>query len=107
MLYGNAAGGVINVTTEFNPERRITFEPDIQFGSYGYNRQQLKVTGREGGTDYLVNVSRFETDGFRGQSQADIRQANIVVPQSAIAGDPDSAGSSTSTTARLPGPQAF
>ena len=79
VLYGNAAGGVINVTTEFNPERRITFEPDIQFGSYGYNRQQLKVTGREGSTDYLVNVSRFETDGFRGQSQADIRQANIVV----------------------------
>ena len=79
VLYGNAAGGVINVTTEFNPERRVTFEPDIQFGSYGYNRQQLKVTGREGGTDYLVNVSRFETDGFRQQSQAEIRQANIVV----------------------------
>ena len=79
VLYGNAAGGVINITTEFNPERRVTFEPDIQFGSYGYNRRQLKVTGREGGTDYLVNVSRFETDGFRGQSQAEIRQANIVV----------------------------
>ena len=79
VLYGNAAGGVINVTTEFNPERRVTFEPDIQFGSYGYNRQQLKVTGREGGTDYLVNVSRFETDGFRQQSHAEIRQANVVV----------------------------
>ena len=79
VLYGNAAGGVINITTEFNPERRVTFEPDIQFGSYGYNRQQLKVTGREGGTNYLVNVSRFETDGFRQQSQAEIRQANIVV----------------------------
>ena len=79
VLYGNAAGGVINVTTEFNPERRVTFEPDIQFGSYGYNRQQLKITGRDGGTDYLVNVSRFETDGFREQSQAEIRQANVVV----------------------------
>ena len=79
VLYGNAAGGVINVTTEFNPERRVTFEPDIQFGSYGYNRQQIKVTGHEGSTDYLVNVSRFETDGFRQQSDAEIRQANIVV----------------------------
>ena len=79
VLYGNSAGGVINVTTDFSPERRVTFEPDIQFGSYGYNRQQLKVTGREGGTDYLVNVSHFETDGFREQSQAEIRQANIVV----------------------------
>ena len=79
VLYGNAAGGVINITTEFNPERRVTFEPDIQFGSYGYNRQQVKVTGREGNTSYLVNASRFETDGFREQSQAEIRQANIVV----------------------------
>ena len=79
VLYGNAAGGVINITTEFNPERRVTFEPDIQFGSYGYNRQQVKVTGREGNTDYLVNASRFETDGFREQSQAEIRQANVVV----------------------------
>ncbi len=79
VLYGNSAGGVINITTEFNPDRRVTFEPDIQFGSYGYNRQQLKVTGGGGGTDYLVNVSRFETDGFRGQSQAEIRQANVIV----------------------------
>ena len=79
VLYGNAAGGVINVTTEFNPERPVTFEPDIQFGSYGYQRQQMKVMGHEGNTDYLVNVSHFETDGFRGQSQAEIRQANIVV----------------------------
>ena len=79
VLYGNAAGGVINVTTEFNPERPVTFEPDIQFGSYGYQRQQMKVMGHEGNTDYLVNVSHFETDGFREQSQAEIRQANIVV----------------------------
>ena len=79
VLYGNAAGGVINITTEFNPERPVTFEPDIQFGSYGYQRQQMKVMGHEGNTDYLVNVSNFETDGFRQQSQAEIRQANIVV----------------------------
>lgn len=79
VLYGNAAGGVINVTTEFNPERPVTFEPNIQFGSYGYQRQQIKVMGHEGNTDYLVNASHFETDGFREQSQAEIRQANLVV----------------------------
>jgi iron complex outermembrane receptor protein len=79
VLYGNAAGGVINVTTEFTPERPVTFTPDIQFGSNGYQRQQLKVMGHEGETDYLVNVSHFETDGFREQSDAEIRQANLVV----------------------------
>ncbi len=79
VLYGNSAGGVINVTTEFNPERRITFTPDVQFGSHGYNRQQVKAEGRAGDTDFIVNVSRFETDGFREQSHAEIAQANIVV----------------------------
>ena len=79
VLYGNSAGGVINLTTEFNPERTVTFLPDLQFGSYGYNRQQLRTEGRLGGNgDILVNVSRFETDGFRQQSHAEIRQANIV-----------------------------
>ena len=79
VLYGNSAGGVINLTTEFNPSRRLTFLPDIQFGSYGYNRQQLRTEGRADDTDFLVNVSRFETDGFRQQSHAEIRQANMVV----------------------------
>ena len=79
VLYGNAAGGVINVTTEFNPSRRLTFLPDIQFGSYGYNQQQLRTEGRAGDTDFLVNVSRFESDGFRRHSHAEIRQANVVV----------------------------
>ena len=92
VLYGNAAGGVINITTEFNPERRVTFEPDIQFGSYGYKRQQLKVTGREGGTDYLVNVSRFETDGFRQTEPSRDPPGEHRRSQSAIAGDRDPGG---------------
>ena len=80
VLYGNSAGGVINLTTEFNPERQVTFLPDVQWGSYGYNRQQVRTEGRLGGHgDFLVNVSRFETDGFREQSHAEIRQANVVV----------------------------
>ena len=81
VLYGNAAGGVINLTTTFDPSRRLTVTPDIQFGSYGYNRQQVRVDGgtASGGTQFMASVSRFETDGFRVHSAAEITQANVVV----------------------------
>ena len=79
VLYGNSAGGVINLTTTFDPTRLLTFRPDIQFGSYGYNRQQLRVDGSTAGTQFMASVSRFETDGFREKSHAEITQANIVV----------------------------
>lgn len=79
VLYGNSAGGVINLNTTFDTSRPLTITPDIQFGSYGYNRQQLRVDGGTAGTQFMASVSRFETDGFRDNSAAEIRQANVVV----------------------------
>ena len=79
VLYGNAAGGVINLTTTFDPSRRLTIRPDIQFGSDGYNRQQVRLDGGNAGTQFMASVSRFETDGFRDHSHAEITQANFVV----------------------------
>ena len=79
VLYGNSAGGVINLDTTFDTSRPLTITPDIQFGSYGYNRQQVRVDGGNAGTQFMASVSRFETDGFRENSHAEITQANIVV----------------------------
>ncbi len=79
VLYGNSAGGVINLTTTFDTSRPLTITPDIQFGSYGYNRQQVRVDGGNAGTQFMASVGRFETDGFRENSHAEITQANIVV----------------------------
>ena len=79
VLYGNSAGGVINLTTTFDTTRPLTFRPDIQFGSDGYNRQQLRVDGGNTSTQFMASVSRFETDGFRENSAATITQANVVV----------------------------
>ena len=79
VLYGNSAGGVINLTTTFDTSRPLTITPDIQFGSHGYNRQQVRVDGGNAGTQFMASVSRFETDGFRENSHAEITQANIVV----------------------------
>jgi len=79
VLYGNSAGGVINLNTTFDTSRRLTITPDIQFGSHGYNRQQVRVEGGNAGTQFMGSVSRFETDGFRENSAAEITQANVVV----------------------------
>ena len=82
VLYGNAAGGVISLVTEIDPTRRLTIRPDLQWGSYGYQRQQLRVDGRnDRGTRFMGSVSRFRTDGWRRHSQAEVRQANVVVRQ--------------------------
>ncbi len=64
VLYGNSAGGVINLTTTFDTSRPLTITPDIQFGSYGYNRQQLRVDGGNAGTQFMASVSRFERRDF-------------------------------------------
>jgi len=80
VLYGNSAGGVINLTTTFDTSRPLVIRPDVQFGSYGYNRQQVRIdAGGDGPTQFMTSVSRFETDGFRDNSHAEITQANFVV----------------------------
>ena len=79
VLYGNAAGGVISLWTAFPSDRRLEIQPDVQFGSYGYNRQQVKLHGTAGRTSYLFNANRIETDGYREHSAAEVRRANLVV----------------------------
>ncbi len=81
VLYGNSAGGVINLETTFDTSRRLTITPDIQFGSHGYNRQQVRLDGGNTGTQFMASISRFETDGFRQNGHAEITQANFVVRQ--------------------------
>ncbi|MDA1094082.1 MAG: TonB-dependent receptor [Acidobacteria bacterium] len=79
VLYGNSAGGVINLTTTFDRSRKLTIRPDVQFGSYGYNRQQIRADGGDAKTQFMFSASRFETDGFRANSAAEILQTNLLV----------------------------
>ena len=84
VLYGNSAGGVVTIRTEFPKTQQIVVEPDLQVGSFGYQRQAVKVQGTAKSIGYLANVTRSETDGFRtnngnGYGHSEVRQANIVV----------------------------
>ncbi len=73
VMYGNAAGGVINVLTE-RGEPGVT--GDISFGSYGANRIGLKLGAKLAGGDALVSTSHFHTDGYRRHSSAEREQLN-------------------------------
>ena len=87
VLYGNAAGGVISLFTEIDQTRRLTVRPDLQFGSNGYNRQQMRVDGHNNsGTEFMGSFSRFQTDGWREHSAAEIKQTNFIVRQRLAAG---------------------
>ncbi len=82
VLYGNSAGGVISLFTEIDPTRRFTLRPDLQFGSNGYQRQQIRADGRNtSGTSFMASFNRFSTDGWRDHSEAEIRQTNVVIRQ--------------------------
>ncbi len=68
-LYGNSAGGVINVLTEDGPERP-TLESDVLVGSYRTYRGSLKFGGQWGALNGIADLSRFHTNGYRDHSQA-------------------------------------
>lgn len=80
-LYGNASGGVINVSTETGHEPP-TIEASSYYGSFGSWRYGLKATGalgdgtQQGDVDYTVSTTRFTTHGYRDRSSAQKNLAN-------------------------------
>lgn len=82
-IYGNAPGGVIQAFTEDGPPGTVLSAMFLG-GSYGTTRGELKLGGTLGGTgtngtgpfNYVVDISRFETHGYRDHSAATRYQAN-------------------------------
>jgi iron complex outermembrane recepter protein len=68
-IYGNSSGGVINVTTqEGGPDTVAT--TTLSGGSSSSYRLAQKFSGVTGAFNYVFDVSRFQTDGWRAQSAA-------------------------------------
>src|SRR5690606_38709920 len=74
-LYGNAAGGVVQVFTEDGPARP-ELSVGLAFSRDGFHRQQIKLGGESGDFNYVLNASHFETDGYRDHSAAQRDQFN-------------------------------
>jgi len=77
-LYGNSSGGVVQVLTG-RGEGPLTLTPDLAFGTNGFYRSGLKVTGSSGSLGYVLNASHFGTEGYREHSAAtrDIGNARL------------------------------
>jgi len=73
-LYGSSSGGVIQLLTEDAPKSPLEVSAGMMFGSYGTQKETLRGSGSEGNFEYLVNYSKFETDGYRQNSAADKEQ---------------------------------
>ncbi|SFH54249.1 iron complex outermembrane recepter protein [Nitrosospira sp. Nsp14] len=86
-IHGNASGGVIQAFTEDGPAR-ATITGTLLGGSFGTSRGEIKLGGTLGGTkgadgnaipgpfNYIVDISRFHTEGYRDHSAATRFQAN-------------------------------
>ncbi len=73
-LYGNSSGGVIAVFTE-NAPRGFEAGSTIEYGSLNTQRYSALVGGDTGAVNYILDVSHFQTDGYRRHSEA---QRNLL-----------------------------
>ena len=82
-LYGNHSGGVVQLFT-----RDGKGPPEVEFsavaGSHGMRKFDLNAAGQAGQIGYVLDASRFETDGYRAHSAATREQgyAKLTVPTS-------------------------
>ena len=67
-LYGNSAGGVIQVFTQ-DGAQQPTVDAGAAFGSNGVQRENAKASGRAGAFGYVLSASHFQTDGWRDHSE--------------------------------------
>jgi len=73
-IYGNHAGGVIQLFTR-DPEGRPYVEANVSGGSDGMRKTDVNAGGKQGSFGWLLDGSRFETDGYRAHSAATRDQA--------------------------------
>ena len=79
VMYGNAAGGVINLMTESGArygDGRAAAGAELSLGSFGTWRGGVKAGGKEGNADWILSTSHFHTNGYRQHSDADRDQLN-------------------------------
>jgi len=83
-IYGNHAGGVIQLFTR-EGDGAPSVETTLSAGSYGSRKADLNAQGKLGNVGYVIDGSRFETDGYRDHSAAIRDQAYAKLTLSPLA----------------------
>lgn len=76
-LYGNSAGGVIQVFTR-EADLTPTAQAQVFMGSYGLERTDWQWSQRVGKVGFVADYSTFNIQGYRDNSQAKREQLNSV-----------------------------
>lgn len=71
VLYGNAAGGVIDVTTADGRRMRPSPVIDLQGGSHGLMQLGVRAGGQQGNWFHAISASALRSDGYRDQSEVE------------------------------------
>jgi len=74
-LYGNSAGGVVQVFTADGPARP-ELRLSVDLGADGLQRHGVQAAGQRGAVNYVIDVSDFQTDGWRANSAAERQHLN-------------------------------
>ena len=80
-LYGNAAGGVVQVFTNDPPTSPAAAFVGVNVGAGSYGQSQLGVSAGAGTETLggLIDISRYRAQGFRDHSAAERTQLNAKV----------------------------
>ena len=73
-LYGNSSGGVIQLFTEDAP-KTAEVGGTVMYGSNNTKRQILNAGGTIENVGYLLNISNYDTDGYRDHGRGQKQQA--------------------------------
>lgn len=82
VAYGNAAGGVIDMTTADGRDMAYSPVLSAQGGSDGYAKGGLRAGGTDGPWAYHINASALRFDGFREQSRVERDRFNAKLTRS-------------------------
>jgi len=74
-LYGNAAGGVIDISTGRRPARPFV-EPELATGGHGFRKAVLRSAGQLDRLGYSTTLSELDFDGFRAHSSTSSTRLN-------------------------------
>lgn len=69
-LYGNATGGVINITT-LEPSDGPVDKAEVSAGSHDYNRESMASARQFDHWGYAATLTRLKQNGYRGHSRVE------------------------------------
>ncbi len=76
-LYGNAAGGVVNLVTRSGATDRVRPAGSVLVGSHGLLSARTGAAGMIGGSALTLGASRTSSTGFREQSRSETWRASV------------------------------